>query len=59
MHSFYGTSGDMSMSADPTCQGLQSPTLGVITMNFDKSKWNVDVWRTLNHNMFDFFIPSS
>ncbi|XP_060601165.1 uncharacterized protein LOC132754542 [Ruditapes philippinarum] len=36
MHSFYGTNGDMSMSADSTCQGLQSPTLGVITMKFSK-----------------------
>lgn len=38
MHSFYGTNGDMSMSADSTCQGLQSPTLGVITMKFSKGK---------------------
>ena len=36
MHSFYGTHGDMSMSADSTCQGLQSPTLGVISMKFTK-----------------------
>lgn len=36
MHSFYGTNGDMSMSADSSCQGLQSPTLGVITMKFSK-----------------------
>lgn len=36
MHSFYGTNGDMSMSADSTCQGLQSPTLGVISMKFTK-----------------------
>ncbi|KAL4236746.1 hypothetical protein ACF0H5_005130 [Mactra antiquata] len=36
MHSFYGTNGDMSMSADHTCQGLQSPTLGVVTMKFFK-----------------------
>lgn len=36
MHSFYGSNGDMSMSADSTCQGLQSPTLGVISMKFSK-----------------------
>ncbi|KAH3696885.1 hypothetical protein DPMN_084365, partial [Dreissena polymorpha] len=36
MHSFYGTHGDMSMSADATCQGLQSPTLGSISLKFTK-----------------------
>ena len=36
MHSFYGTTGDMSMSADATCQGLQSPSLGVLTMKLSK-----------------------
>jgi len=39
MHSFYGTNGDMSMSADPTCQGLQTPELGVISMRFSKGKF--------------------
>lgn len=29
-------SGDMSISADATCQGLQSPTVGVSTMKLDK-----------------------
>lgn len=64
MHSFYGTSGDMSMSADPTCQGLQSPTLGVITMTFNKNLneprgrcrfpdvlINQNLWRDLSGNL--------
>lgn len=64
MHSFYGTNGDMSMSADPTCQGLQSPTLGVITMTFNKNLneprgscrfpdvlINQNLWRDLSGNL--------
>ncbi|KAL5017046.1 hypothetical protein ScPMuIL_006635 [Solemya velum] len=39
MHSFYGSTGDMSMSADATCQGLQSPTIGVSTMSMSKVDW--------------------
>jgi hypothetical protein len=36
MHSFFGMSGSMSISADATCQGLQSPTVGVSTMKLEK-----------------------
>ncbi|XP_052090667.1 uncharacterized protein LOC127727229 isoform X1 [Mytilus californianus] len=36
MHNFFSMSGDMSISADATCQGLQSPTVGVSTMKLDK-----------------------
>ncbi|KAL3869009.1 hypothetical protein ACJMK2_041744 [Sinanodonta woodiana] len=39
MHSFYGSSGDMSMSADATCQGLQNPTLGAVSMSFSRVSW--------------------
>lgn len=38
MHSFFGMSGSMSISADATCQGLQSPTVGVSTMKLDKER---------------------
>ncbi|KAK3612631.1 hypothetical protein CHS0354_042145 [Potamilus streckersoni] len=36
MHSFYGRNGDMSMSADATCQGLQSTTLGAVSMSLTR-----------------------
>lgn len=36
MHNFYGMGGEMSMTADATCQGLQSPTVGFSTMRLDK-----------------------
>ncbi|KAK3606189.1 hypothetical protein CHS0354_010833 [Potamilus streckersoni] len=36
MYSLYGSRGEMSMSIDPTCQGLQSPSLGIITIKLSK-----------------------
>lgn len=41
MHNFFSMSGDMSISADATCQGLQSPTVGVSTMSLDKDPHDV------------------
>nr|XP_022316010.1 uncharacterized protein LOC111119802 [Crassostrea virginica] len=36
MHSLFGYGGDMSMSADASCQGLQSPTVGTSTMALER-----------------------
>ncbi|XP_062578526.1 uncharacterized protein LOC134240458 [Saccostrea cucullata] len=36
MHSLFGYGGDMSMSADASCQGLQSPTVGTSTMTLER-----------------------
>ncbi|XP_041357105.1 uncharacterized protein LOC121374190 [Gigantopelta aegis] len=41
MYSFWSTHGEMSMSADATCQGLQSPRVGVLTMDL---KHRLDQW---------------
>lgn len=40
MHNFFGISGFMSISADATCQGLQSPAVGVSTMKLDKDPYD-------------------
>ncbi|XP_071118670.1 uncharacterized protein [Haliotis cracherodii] len=40
MYSFYGSQGQMAMSADPTCQGIQSPRTGYLTMSLSRAvKW--------------------
>lgn len=36
MHSLFGYGGDMSMSADASCQGLQSPTVGTSTLALER-----------------------
>ncbi|XP_059166730.1 uncharacterized protein LOC131948997 [Physella acuta] len=69
MYSLYGSTGHMSMTADSTCQGLQTPTLGmnVFTLRHKHEKWpqprcvfpdvfgSTSEWRDVNsRHMFTF-----
>ncbi|XP_056018773.1 uncharacterized protein LOC125671006 isoform X2 [Ostrea edulis] len=52
MHSLFGYGGDMSMSADASCQGLQSPTVGTSTMTLDR--YPTPVMQCRFPSIFDF-----
>ncbi|OWF42130.1 uncharacterized protein LOC110461527 [Mizuhopecten yessoensis] len=54
MHSFYGGNGDMSMTVDGTCQGLQSPSVGFTTMKLQRD-FEGTIWPTPQCRFPEFF----